>query len=667
MHSVDWAIVCVLFLILVGIAIYTKRYTLSVADFLAANRCAGRYLLAVTAGVVGFSAVTMLAIFEQNYEAGFCGLWWSNIWVTFSLIIAMSCWVIYRFRETRALTMAQMLEIRYSRKFRVFTGILHWSVGLLGYGFFPGITARLVINFCGLPSSLPILGFDVSMFPVVMFIMLGVALLITLSGGQISIMVTDFLQSQIIMVTATVIIFFLLIKFPWPTIIETLKVAPEGKSMINPLNQTDTPNFNVWFFAMIGFLNFYGHGSHMGGMGYNSAPKNPHEAKMGRILCTWRAMAVSFMLVLIPIVIYVVFHNPEYASDAKAIEDSLNSIQDEQVRIQMRVPLGLLHFLPTGMVGLFVAFFIMASVTTDDTTIHSWGSILVQDIILPLKKITITPEQHLKYLRLSIVGVAGFAFFFSLVMPVTDYLYMFIYMLGAISAGSAGSIVIGGLYWKRGTTAAAWATSIAGIILAVMGIAAQIAWKNIEILTNIAPECPLNGMQIAFTVALICIVVYVLVSLLTCKKPFNLERMLHRGQYAIHGEHIDAVKKVNIFRRLSGIDKEFTAGDKFIAISVISCTLFFILSMVSGTIYGLIYGIPIGFWSKWWYGVVIFYAVATIGTVVWFLIGGFSDMIDMFKMLKTVNRNAFDDGRVLKNHNLADENLMHHPLDNSKE
>lgn len=655
MHLVDWSIVGVLFLIVIAIAVYTKRYTLSVADFLSANRCGGRYMLAVTAGVQAFSAVVLLATFEQNYQSGFCGLWWGGVWGIFSLIIAMSGWVAYRFRETRVLTTAQLLEVRYSRKFRVFAGILHWVVGLLGFGFLPGVTARLLIHFCGLPSSVVVFGFEIPMFPLVMLIMLSVDVVLTLAGGQIGIMVTDFLQSQIIQVASAAMIFFVLFKFPWFTILETLKAAPEGKSLIDPLGQANVPDFNVWFFVMYAFLNFYNHMAIPHGQGYNSAPRSPHEAKMARILCSWRATAVNFMLLLIPIAVYVVFNNPQYTSDAETIDGVLNTISDPQVQEQMKVPLALFHFLPIGMVGLFAVIFIMAAITTDDTVLISMGGVLIQDILLPLRRKPLPPKQHLRWLRISIIGIATFAFFFSLVMPIKGYLYMFTYMIASLSMGAAGSVMIGGLYWKRGTTAAAWASTIVGIVLATVGIIAQTAWENITMLTNIAPKCPINGMQIAFYVALSCVVVYILVSWFTCKKPFNLEKMLHRGKYAIEGEHVKAIEKISIFRRLTGIDKEFTFGDKVIAISVICCTLFFILSMVIGTIYGKLYSISYEAWGRWWHGIIFYFAIVTVITVIWFLIGGFKDLIDLFKRLKVVKRDALDDGRVTGHHNLADE------------
>jgi solute:Na+ symporter, SSS family len=45
-----------------------------VADYLSANRCAGRYLLTVAQGISGLSVAAMIANYEQFYKAGFSAL-----------------------------------------------------------------------------------------------------------------------------------------------------------------------------------------------------------------------------------------------------------------------------------------------------------------------------------------------------------------------------------------------------------------------------------------------------------------------------------------------------------------------------------------------------------------------------------------------------------------
>ena len=40
----------------------------------------------------------------------------------------------------------------------------------------------------------------------------------------------------------------------------------------------------------------------------------------------------------------------------------------------------------------------------------------------------------------------------------------------AIFAGGSGAVIIGGLYWKRGTTTAAWTAMIVGAFISVGGV-----------------------------------------------------------------------------------------------------------------------------------------------------------------------------------------------------
>ena len=93
-----------------------------VADYLAAGRSAGRYLLTIASGIAGLGAITVVANLEMGYEAGFAMSWWGLTMALFMVVVTVSGWVNYRFRRTRALTLAEFFERRYSRRFRIFAG-----------------------------------------------------------------------------------------------------------------------------------------------------------------------------------------------------------------------------------------------------------------------------------------------------------------------------------------------------------------------------------------------------------------------------------------------------------------------------------------------------------------------------------------------------------------
>ena len=77
--ALDWSIVGLLLIGLVAMLLYCQRYVRSTADFLAANRCAGRYILAIAQGIAGLGAISVVAFFEQYYAAGFSPDWWGML------------------------------------------------------------------------------------------------------------------------------------------------------------------------------------------------------------------------------------------------------------------------------------------------------------------------------------------------------------------------------------------------------------------------------------------------------------------------------------------------------------------------------------------------------------------------------------------------------------
>ena len=118
MAAIDWVILGSVYLILVASVLLTKRYMRSVTDFLAAGRTAGRYLISVGQGMAALGAITIVANLEMGFEAGFSMSWWGLSTTLVTTLIAVSGWVIYRFRATRCLTLAEFFERRYSRRFR---------------------------------------------------------------------------------------------------------------------------------------------------------------------------------------------------------------------------------------------------------------------------------------------------------------------------------------------------------------------------------------------------------------------------------------------------------------------------------------------------------------------------------------------------------------------
>ena len=96
MTTLDWAIVAGMIVLLVGVLFYSNRFLHNAADFLAASRCAGRYVLSISQGIAGFAVVNSVATFEMFYKAGFASTWWAMLTAPVGLILSLVAWVSYR-------------------------------------------------------------------------------------------------------------------------------------------------------------------------------------------------------------------------------------------------------------------------------------------------------------------------------------------------------------------------------------------------------------------------------------------------------------------------------------------------------------------------------------------------------------------------------------------
>lgn len=636
---IDVTIVIVAIVALRVVSLSTKSHMRGVADFLAANRAAGRYLLTTATAMGGTGVVTFVGLFEVYATRGFPPLWWQFLTVPVSAIALLTGWVFYRFRETRALTLAQFFEMRYSRRFRIFAGILCWTSGILNFGIFPGVAARFIVYFCGLQPYfyIPHIPFAIPTFAVIMAADLGLALLFVTQGGQITVMVTECMQGIVSSIAMIVIILFILHQVHWSSIVTALNTAPAHASMLNPYDTGKVDDFNVWFYLIGVFGGIYGWMSWQGTQGLYCSARTPHEQKMGGIIGVWRQVPQSLLSLLLPLAAFTILRLPEYSGAAATVGHTLKTITNESVRGQMQVPIAMAHFLPTGMKGLLLTIMVYFSFTCHDTYMHSWGSIFVQDILMPLRKKPFTPDQHISYLRWSIIGVGVFGFLFSYLYPPSQQILMFFATTGTIWLGGSGACIIGGLYWKKGTTAGAYAALIVGAVMGVTELVFQVVYGKL----------PLNGQWLWFISILGAVTMYVVLSLATGRKDFNLERMLHRGKYSDTSEQLSEAPKESRWLQLAGITREFSLGDRILAIALVVWNLGWLLLFAVASIWNMFTPLGTKWWASMWHFYLVLQVIISVPATAWFAVGGIIDIRLLFKKLDNTVRDHTDDGRVV--------------------
>ena len=258
---------------------------------------------------------------------------------------------------------------------------------------------------------------------------------------------------------------------------------------------------------------------------------------------------------------------------------------------------------------------------------------------MPLRGKPFEPKEHLKYLKLSILGVGITIFVLSIVFQPKDLVFLFLNISGAIFVGGSGAVIIGGLYWKRGTTAAAWAAMITGALTASLNI----------FLNKVITNFPINGQWGWFLAMVMASLVYVVVSLLTQKTAINFDKVMHRGEFAekeeVEAKDAEPVKGWKVL----GTTKEFTKGDKIIYIVTMGWTAMWVLVFFVGTIYNFfIHKITNTSWMKFWMIYTYIFLTASIIVTIWFTIGGIKNLREMISALRHNIRDDSDSGYVAK-------------------
>lgn len=755
MGYLEWAIVIIPFAMIMGMAIYSRKFIRGVSDFLVAGRVAGRYVISVAGVESALGVISLVSMVEQKYATGFAMEFWWSLMLPTSMFLSLTGFCAYRFRETKALSIGQFLEIRYSRALRIFATSLRTFAEMLCNTIGPAVAARFFIYLLGIPHTVNIFGFQAPTFMLLLAVVLVLALILILTGGQISLIVTDCVQGLMSYPIFVIFTIYILTNFSWfGEITPVMLDRADGESFINPYDVENLRDFNLFalfcslIFRPLNQAVWYGNGT-------SGAGRTPHEQKMAGMLGTWRGGFSSLMTLMIAICIITTMNHAHFVPQAHkirkelavrvadeivlnnkakdAVTASVSQISAPQVKEgtllqrennyetpfmnatrqsllktmpsegeanqlfqqfrslynQNMLPVALKNLMPPTLLALFVLLMIMLMVSTDDSRIFASAATIVQDVIVPLRKKPFTPEQHIKLLKWMTVVVAIIFFFGSVYLSQMDYISLFTSISTSIWITGAGSVMTFGLYSRFGTTAGAFASLFSGMILAGGGFTLQRTWAKFvypflerhswvdevgAFLTAVSRplnpyvdwvmnpvKFPINSTEIAFIATITSVSIYIIVSLITFKKPFNLDRMLHRGKYNFDGDD----KKIHVkwswktvFSKIIGITPDYTKGDRAIAWSLFIYTFCyrFGIAFVLVAVSNIFFEWTPKMWGQYFYitHLIIPLPIAII-TTVWFFIGGVIDLRRLFIDLAKRKEDYLDNGMVEGNVSLADK------------
>ena len=419
LHIAD---ILVLGLYLVGITvigIWAARRIKNIADFFMPRRF-GKVMMITHAFGTGTHSDQAVSVASKSFTNGLSGIWYQWLWLFATPFYWLIAPVMRRFR---AITTADVFEARFSPS----VAMLFAVVGMLNLSINIGVMlkgAGAVID----ASTTGLVSSNVAIAVMtVMFVIYGIA------GGLSAAIITDFIQGVLTVVFSFVLLPFILHAVGGlQGIHETIK-DPGMLSLVAPAE------IGFFYIAVIAFNGLVGIVTQPHTMGNCAAGKTEMEGRVGWMFGNFvkRVCTVAWCLTGLAAVVY---------------------FADRDVEPDHIFGLAAAEFLPKilpGVLGLFIAALLASVMSSCDSFMIASSGLFTKNIykrLLPGR----TAKHYVFVARAAsliiVAGGVGFAYWLEGVVQGLEIFWKISPMMGIAFWL--------GLFWRRTTTAGAWASTL---------------------------------------------------------------------------------------------------------------------------------------------------------------------------------------------------------------
>lgn len=456
---IDGSIVISYLLVTMAVGLSVRKYVGKVEHFLVAGRELDIYLGIASLAATEFGIVTCMSSAELGYKHGFAG---ASVGITYALamfFVGYTGFCVKKLRDSGVVTIAELFQRRFGPRIRWWSGLVIVVGGLLNMGTFLRQGGDFLMTVCGL---------DVGNLEVTMTVLLAGVAIYTIAGGMLSVLVTDYLQFIVMSVGLLVVTFLMLAEIPWSSLVEVVH-KHHGVGGFNPFTN---PKLGWPFIIFNAMLNLAAVLTWQTTIARFLAAK---DTKTGQRVYT----ATSFFFVcqfLIP----AIWGIAALATLEPGTIDPENPAQ--------AMPIFLSRTVPTGLMGLLVAAMLAADMSTDSAYMLTWGSVIYNDLLAPLRKGTWTDRFGLLVNRIIIALIGLFLLFFGLWYEIGDNgIWAYLTVTGTIYLSSMSTLLIACCYWKHANNWGAAAAIAVGAIFPLTYLVMEQLNSTQELAQKIGP------------------------------------------------------------------------------------------------------------------------------------------------------------------------------------
>lgn len=438
---IDWAMIVAFLALTTGIAFLTRRLISDYDSFLLAGRSLKLFLGMATMGATELGLVTLMYFSEQGYKSGFSAFIIGVIALLGFLFIGKTGFIIKGLRDLRVHTIAEFFGMRYGRSTQILAAIITFAAGLMNMGLFLVLGAKFLLYMVGLPPQ---------MLPYLMVGLLFLVLAYTVVGGMVSVVLTDYIQFLILFTSVVFTTYFAITHVGYDTVLNVVE-QEYGIGGFDPFVSNDLGwLFIVWLIFGIPFTGMWPPAL--------SRALSTVDSETSRKL--YGFIGLSFLGRALMPMMWGICALAYFAGDSAIPIPMVDGAPDTAAAM----PAYLAQILPAGMRGLVVAAALAALMSTFDSYLLCWSSILVNDIILPLRP-ELKDRQKIKLTRFAVVGCGLFVLGWGYLYSPPETFFRFMAITGTMYSASVLLTTAAGLYWKKANTPGTLASLlIAGLL-----------------------------------------------------------------------------------------------------------------------------------------------------------------------------------------------------------
>lgn len=456
----DWMIVVGYLLISVFIGLKVRRYASSMTNYITAGRGVGTWLGVATMTGTELGLITIMYSAQKGYKGGFAAFHIAILAGIVTFLVGFTGLIVAKLRSHSVLTIPEFYEKRFGRRTRILGGIVLAFGGILNMGLFLKVGAMFIVGVTGLSQT----GNELA---IVMTILLILVLVYTVLGGMISVVVTDYIQFVILSFGLLLTTCLAIAHVGWDTLFSTVQTKM-GESGFNPLVAESA--FGLEYVSWMAVMGLVSCAVWPTAVARALAMESPQAVRRQYM---WSS--ISFVIrFLIPYVlgicafVYIVTQATDLQTLLPVTGEQMQN-ESTSINSLYAMPIFLGRILPVGLLGLISAAMIAAFMSTHDSYLLTWSSVLTQDVIAPLRKRPLTTKHRVLLTRIFIIVLGGYIWFWGLGYQGEEDIWDYMAITGAIYFTGAIPVLIGGLYWKRASSTGAFCALLVGSS-AVLGL-----------------------------------------------------------------------------------------------------------------------------------------------------------------------------------------------------